>query len=282
LGVIKQKDDQAVSQSLLTMAKPSRKVNRRNNLFYMRDLLRELIARDMKLRYRRSVLGLAWSLLNPLAELLVLTFVFTYVLPLNIASFPVFLYTGLLAWNWFRASLSSGANAIVNNRSLIRLPGFPIPILPVVTTASYFVHFVLSLPILVIFLILYHIPLSPAVIALPFVMAVEFLFILSLIYFLAAIQVTFWDTQYLLNIVLMLGFYLSPVFYDVNRIPVEYLPIYNLNPMVHIIGAYRAIFLEGVFPALSPLLIISGVSIILLWLGYTYFMRASFQFAQEL
>jgi lipopolysaccharide transport system permease protein len=221
-------------------------------------------------------------LLNPLAELLVLTFVFTYVLPLNIPSFPVFLYTGLLAWNWFRASLSSGANAIVNNRSLIRLPGFPIPILPVVTTSSYFVHFLLSLPILVIFLILYHIPLTPAVIALPFVMVVEFLFILSLVYFLAAIQVTFWDTQYLLTIVLMLGFYLSPVFYDTSRIPAELLPIYNLNPMVHIIGSFRAIFLDGVFPALSPLLIISGISIIFLWLGYTYFIRASFEFAQEL
>ena len=254
----------------------------RKNLFYLRDLLQELIVRDMKLRYRRSVLGLAWSLLNPLAELLVLTFVFTYVLPLNIPKFPVFLYTGLLAWNWFRASLNSGANAIVTNRSLIRLPGFPIPILPVVTTTSYFVHFVLSLPILVLFLILYKVPLSAAVIALPFVMAVQFLFIISLVYFLAAIQVTFRDTQYLLNIVLMLGFYLSPVFYDVNRIPAELLPIYNLNPMVHIIGAYRAIFLDGTFPVIGPLLIISGISAILLWLGYTFFMRASFQFAQEL
>lgn len=280
--MIKQKDDQAVSKSMLTIAKPTSKANRRNNLVYMRDLLRELIMRDMKLRYRRSVLGLAWSLLNPLAELLVLTFVFTYVLPLNIANFPVFLYTGLLAWNWFRASLSSGTSAIVNNRSLIRLPGFPIPILPVVTTASYFVHFVLSLPILVIFLFLYHIPLTPAVIALPFVMVVEFLFILSLVYFLAAIQVTFWDTQYLLNIILMLGFYLSPVFYDVNRIPSQFLPIYNLNPMVHIIGAYRAIFHDGTFPSLGALLIISGVSVILLWLGYAYFIRASYKFAQEL
>ena len=257
-------------------------ISHRKDLFYLRDLLRELIGRDMKLRYRRSVLGLAWSLLNPLAELLVLTFVFTYVLPLNIADFPVFLYTGLLAWNWFRASLSSGTNVIVNNRSLIRLPGFPIPILPIVTTGSYFVHFVLSLPILVLFLILYQIPLSAALIALPFIMAVEFLFIISLVYFLAAIQVTFRDTQYLLNIVLMLGFYLSPVFYDVDRIPPEVLPIYNLNPMVHVIGAYRAIFLDGTFPPIGPLLIISGVSAIVLWLGYRFFMRASFQFAQEL
>jgi lipopolysaccharide transport system permease protein len=113
-------------------------------------------------------------------------------------------------------------------------------------------------------------------------MAVEFLFIISLVYFLAAIQVTFRDTQYLLNIILMLGFYLSPVFYDVDRIPPNLMPIYNLNPMVHIIEAYRAIFLDGVFPPLVPLLIISGVSAILLWLGYTFFIRASFQFAQEL
>ena len=80
----------------------------------------------------------------------------------------------------------------------------------------------------------------------------------------------------------MLGFYLSPVFYDVSRIPPDLMPIYNLNPMVHIIGAYRAIFLDGVFPPLGPLLIISGISAIVLWLGYAFFMRASFQFAQEL
>lgn len=264
------------------MVTPSRKVFRRKDYFYLRDLLREMVVRDMKLRYRRSVLGLAWSLLNPLAELLVLSFVFTYLLPLNIANFPVFLYTGLLAWNWFRASLSSGTSTIVDNRSLIRLPGFPIPVLPVVTTTSHFVHFVLSLPILVIFLVLYQIPLTSAIISLPFVMAVQFLFIISLVYFLAAIEVTFRDTQYLLNIILMLGFYLSPVFYDVSSIPADILPLYNLNPMVHIIGAYRSIFLEGTFPPIEPLLIITGISAILLWLGYSFFMRASLQFAQEL
>lgn len=273
---------ESISQRAGQVRKMSLRAFQSRDLIYLRDLLRELILRDLKLRYRRSVLGLTWSLLNPLAELLVLTFVFTYLLPLNIPSFPVFLYTGLLAWNWFRASLTSGSNVIVNNRGLIRFPGFPVPVLPVVTTASHLVHFVLSLPILALFLFLYHIPLSPAIVALPFVIIVQFLFIISLVYFLAAIEVTFRDTQYLLGIALMLGFYLSPVFYDVERIPAAILPIYNLNPMVHIIGAYRAIFLDGAFPPLGPLMIISGVSIILLWLGYSFFMRASFQFAQEL
>lgn len=250
-------------------------------IIYLRDLLQELVARDIKLRYRRSILGMAWSLLNPLAELLVLTFVFTFILPVRIPNFITFLYTGVLSWSWFRASLYNGTSAIVNNRELIRLPGFPIAILPVVSTAANFIHFLLSLPILGMFIALSGLKISGTIALLPFVMTVQFLLTISLIYFLAAIHVTFRDTQYLLGIALMLGFYLSPIFYQVKNVPPQYLPVYNLNPMVHIIEAYRSILIYGSQPDLKNVAIIAIMSLILLFIGLLIFRRASFQFVEE-
>ena len=121
-------------------------------LAYLRDLLREMVIRDMKLRYKRSVLGILWSLLNPLIQMLVFTFLSRGVLSLDIPNYPSFVFTGVLAWNWFQRALSLTAGAITGNRELIRRPGFPTAILPVATVATHLIHFLLALPILLLFL----------------------------------------------------------------------------------------------------------------------------------
>lgn len=252
------------------------------NLIYLRDLLRELISRDIKLRYKRSVLGIVWSLLNPLMQLLVLSLIFRIVLPLDIPNYNTFLFTGLLVWTWFQTSLFNATGAIVDNRELIRRPGFPAAILPVVTVATNFIHFLLALPILLAFLLLSGIPLSSAIVALPFLFIVQFLFTLSLVYFIAPLHVKYRDTQYLLGIILLLGFYLSPIFYEASAIPPQYQLLYRLNPMVTLVEAYRSILMQGKFPGFLSLLLLSLVSIALLWIGYVVFRRARSQFAEEL
>jgi lipopolysaccharide transport system permease protein len=252
------------------------------SMVYLRDLLRELVGRDMKLRYRRSVLGVAWTLLNPLAQLLVLNFVFSRILPLNIPNYPSFLFVGLLAWSWFQASLLNGTGAIVDNRDLIKRPGFPKAVLPVVTVSSNFIHFLLALPVLFFFLILARIPLTVSLLALPLVFVVQFLLTLSLVYLVATMHVTFRDTQYLLGVLLLLGFYLSPVFYDSSSIPPQYQTLYHLNPLAVLIDAYRQILMDGQFPEWGGLMIMGLVSIGLLWAGYGIFHRSSQNFAEEL
>jgi lipopolysaccharide transport system permease protein len=253
-----------------------------NKLVHIYDLLHALIVRDMKLRYKRSVLGLAWSLLNPLAQLLVFSFIFQAVLPLNIPNYTLFLFTGLLAWTWFQSSIAAATGAIVDNRDLIRRPGFPIAILPVVIIITNLLHFLLALPILLIFLLLAGIPITGAVLALPLIILLQFILTLGVSYILATFHVTFRDTQYLVGILLMLGFYLTPIFYNISTLPGHYRAIYNLNPFVHIIGSYRAIFIEGHLPELLPLLILGGLSILLLWFGYRIFMNTSYRFVEEL
>lgn len=253
-----------------------------SRLVYIRDLSRVLIERDLKLRYKRSLLGVAWSLLNPLAQLLVFSLIFRLVIPLGIPNYAAFLFTGLLAWNWFQSSLYAATGAIVDNRELIRRPGFSAVILPVVTVATNFIHYLFALPVLLVFLWMNGIALQSTGLVLPVIFAVQFLFTLSLSYFVATLHVTFRDTQYLLGIVLLLGFYLSPVFYDASAIPERFQLVYRLNPMVMLIDAYRQILLQGQLPQGIDLLALSLISAGMLWISHRIFVRASAQFAEEL
>lgn len=253
-----------------------------DRLQYYYDLLYEMVVRDIKLRYRRSVLGIIWTLLNPLAQLLVLQLVFRLVLPLNIPDYTLFLFIGLLAWNWFNASLYAGTGSIVENRDLVRRPGFPVAVLPVVTVTSSFIHFLLALPILLIFMVIAGVHISSAILLLPVILAVQFVFSLSMIYFLAAIQVTFRDTQYLLGVLLFLGFYLTPIFYDSNSIPPRLQLLYRLNPLVTIIDSYRSVILRAEFPQSLPLGAVLLFSLAILGITYRIFKNASHRFVEEL
>jgi len=252
------------------------------NLVYVRDLFRELIARDLKLRYKRSVMGIAWTLLNPLTELLILFVIFGAVLPLNIPNYAAFLFTGILAYGWFQNSLYFATNAIVGNRELVRQPGFPVLILPVVTVASNLIHFLLALPILFVLLVSSGVTVTWALLALPVVILLEFMLTLSLAYFVATFHVRFRDTQYLLRVLLQLTFYLTPVFYEASAIPEPFQWLYRLNPMVFLVESYRSVLIGGQFPAPGNTVIMTLGTAGLLFVGLRVFMRTSHRFVDEL
>jgi lipopolysaccharide transport system permease protein len=249
---------------------------------HRRDLLRVLIGRDLKLRYRGSLFGMAWTLLNPLAELLVLVFIFDTVLPLDIPHYPAFLFTGLLVYNWFQSSLHFATVTVVGNRDLIRRPDVPLAILPVVTVAGTLVHFLLSLPVLFALLVASDIRVTSAAMLLPALIAVQFVVILALSYPLAAIHVWFRDTQYLLRVALQLLFYLTPVFYEASTVPARFAALYNLNPMVTIVDGYRDVLLRGVAPPLGPWVAVATVAIVVLALAVASFRALSPRFVDEL
>lgn len=255
---------------------------RRSRLIYYRDLLREMVSRDLKLRYKRSVLGIAWSLLNPLAQMLVFTFLFRRVLPLNIPNYPVFVFTGVLVWSWFSNAIMVSAGVIVDNRELIKRPGFPVPLLPVITVTTNLIQFLLALPILFAAIIIGGGALSISILLLPLIILIQFILTVSLGYIVSTLQVTFRDTQHLLSVLLLLLFYLTPVFYDSSMVPARFLFVYELNPMVHLMRAYRAILVLGVAPDPIALLALSALALLLLWLGLAIFIRASYRFVEEL
>ena len=212
-----------------------------------------MVMRDMKLRYKRSVMGIAWSLLNPLAQLAVFGFVFRFVLPLDIPNYTAFLFIGILAWSWFQGSLQQATGAIVENGALIGYPGFPVAVLPVVTVTSHLVHYLLALPIVVVFLLASGISFNAVAALLPVVVLIQFVLSLSLAFLVATLQVFFRDTQYLLGIALMLGFFLTPIFYDLSTVPARFHPFYRLNPMYILVEAYRDILVRGILPDVGSL-----------------------------
>ncbi len=236
----------------------------------------------MKIRYKRSVLGIAWSLINPLLQLVVFIFLFRKVVQINIPNYPLFVFTGVLTWGWFSSSLTQATGTITDNRELIRRPGFPAAILPAVTVTTQLIHFLLVLPILFCFVIFGGGHLTAAILVLPFIILIQFLLTTSLAYLLAAVHVTFRDTRHIVGFLLLLLFYLTPVFYDAKAVPARYWPLYRLNPMLHLIDAYRAILIWGEGPD-GLLLVGMGVFAAgLLWLGYSLFTRVSYRFIEEL
>jgi lipopolysaccharide transport system permease protein len=254
----------------------------KSQLIYYRDLLRELVVRDLKLLYKRSTLGIAWTLISPLLQLLVFTFVFRSVLLVNIPQYSSFAFSGLLVWTWTQSALFQATGLITGNRSLVRQPGFPITILPIVTVTTGLIHFLLALPVLLIFLIVDGVQLNSTFLLLPFLLVLQFVLTVSFAYPLAALNVTFRDTQHTLGVLLQLMFYILPIFYDLSKVPDHYRSLFLLNPMVSLLESYRAILVYGTLPDWRSLLILAILSGILLPIGYRIFKRQSERFVEEI
>jgi lipopolysaccharide transport system permease protein len=249
---------------------------------YLRDLVHELVRREIKVQYKSSCLGAAWSMVNPLLQLLIFSFLFRVVLPLGIDNYPAFLFSGLLAWTWFQLSMIQATAAITSHRELIKRPGFPAAILPVITVATNMVHFILALPLLFVFILLTGGEIHLTALALPVLMLVQFVLVLSLAYFLATLNVLFRDTQHIISVLLQLLFFMTPIFYSGSRFPEKYRPLLDLNPMVHLVNAYRDILLHGRLPNGMAVCILMAAGLGLLGAGYFTFVRVRDRFVEEL
>ena len=256
-------------------------------LFRYRGLVQILVARELKARYRGSVLGFFWSFVNPLLLLLVYSFVFTAIIPrgdlAGIEPYAVFLFCGLLPWTWFSSSLNESANILIVNGNLIKKVVFPVEILPVVAVASNLCHFLLGLPILFGFLVWYGIPLRPGeLIWFPAVVGVQLCLTLGLAMFLAALTVHFRDVKDLLANALTLWFFASPILYEMSVMPEGARAFMNLNPFAHLAVSYQQILFHeeafGHWPWLGGLAAASGG---LFLLGYWFFDRLRDSFAEE-
>jgi len=255
---------------------------RRRQFVYYSDLIAVLVSRELKLLYKRSLLGIAWTLINPLLQLAVFSFVFRGVLQVNIPHYASYAFSGLLIWSWTQNSLVQATGLITGNRALIRQPGFPIAILPIVTVTTGLIHLLLALPVLLIFLAWEGVPLHPVVLLLPVLLAIQFCLTVSLAYPLAAMNVTFRDTQHTVAVILQLMAYLLPIFYALEQVPESFRSIYTLNPMVPLLDAYRKILVLGAMPAWEGILLLGALAAVLLPIGYRIFKRQSDRFVEEL
>jgi ABC-type polysaccharide/polyol phosphate export permease len=252
-----------------------------------RGLIQSLVARELKARYRGSVLGFFWSFINPLLLLLIYSFVFTVVLPgthpRDIEPYALFMFCGILPWTWFSSSLSESSNVLISGGNLIKKVLFPAEILPMVTVLANMVHFLLGLPILAAFLIYYRAPLQWGELAwFPVVVAVQLLLTVGLALALSALTVHFRDIRDILSNLLTFWFFATPIIYPMTMAPTMGRALLNLNPFTHLAVSYQEIlFYRGPFGHWKWLLALALVAVGVFFAGYFLFDRLRDSFAEE-
>jgi len=268
-------------------------IERIAELIRYRGLIRSLIVRNLKLRYKSSMLGFAWSLLSPLLMMGAFTFVFTVLMPSGqMEKYPLFVLCGLLPWQFFSNSLSYSVGTVVHNAHLVKKIYFPREILPMASVLSNLVDFLIASLILLLLLPLLGTGLSIRLLFLPLVILMEALFTLGLSFVLSALNVLYRDVQQLMSFVLLMWFFCTPVFYSLENTMPSFTVrgihfdirewVYRVNPVATYVDAYRAI-LYGQQTMPSPLLVLETilVTLALLVAGYRVFVQLSPRFPEE-
>jgi len=257
--------------------------------FRYRGLLRNLLARDLSVRYKNSVLGFLWTLLNPLLLMLVFTVVFQVLIPTEIPYFPVFILIGILAWNFCAGAAMACTHSVVGNADLVRKVYFPREMLPLSAVLASLVHFSLALTLVFVLAPLSGIPLTPLALWLPIVVLFQTIFLSGLGLFLAAVNVFFRDTEPIMDVALLAWFFLTPIFYSldvlfdktIGQMNVGWL-MHVLNPMASFISTYRLVIIDRAPPDPAFLARTFAVSLLVLVVGYVLFKRLEPRFGEEL
>jgi lipopolysaccharide transport system permease protein len=265
--------------------------NRLQELARFRQLLWNLVLRDLKVRYRNSILGVVWSLLNPLLMTLVFTLVFTVMIRSGIPKFPVFLLCGLLPWNFFSASVIGATNSILNNAPLIKKVYFPREVLPISLVLSNLVNFFLALVVLFGMILIFQVHLSASLLFLPVIILIQMMFTLGVGLVLATANVFYRDTQMILEVVMLAWFFLTPIFYPITELPREaqilgmtvdvWLWTHRLNPMASLVASYRDVLYYGGPPGLDFLFRSFVTALAILIVGYLIFLHFGRSFGEE-
>lgn len=248
--------------------------------------------RELKARYKSSVLGFVWSLLNPLGMMLIFTFVFTVMMPnRQLPKFPIFFLCGYLPWQFFSSGVASSLTSIVGNSNLVKKVYFPREVLPLSTVLANLVNFLLAMVVLFGAIIVSGIPFSPYLWLLPVLIAVQFCFILAVSLILSALNVFYRDTVLIMDVVLQAWFFLTPVFYPIEILPRSYELLginldvhrlmYILNPMASLIATYRDLLYWGYRTDLDFFIRTAVTVLVLLFAAYLFFLRLRSRFGEE-
>jgi len=257
------------------------------NLFRYRGLIQSLVARELKARYRGSFLGFFWSFVNPLLLLLIYSFVFTTVMPNNVPGvqpYALFMFCGILPWNWFSTSLSDASGSLIAGGNLIKKVLFPAEVLPLVSVLTNMVHFCLGLPILIVFLVSYrHLPNPCNLLWFPVAVFVQLLFTSALALVVSALAVHFRDVRDILANLLTLWFFATPIIYPWFQPSVQrFHLLFDINPFTHLAVTYQEIlfFNGGPVGHWKWLLALGAGSVLLFMVGYWLFDRLRDSFAE--
>jgi lipopolysaccharide transport system permease protein len=257
-------------------------LNEIKEIYKYRTMLINMVKRDLRTRYKASVLGFLWTFINPLLQLVIYTVIFSTIMRANVENYAMFLFVTLIPWICFSTAMLTSTNIVISNSNLIKKIYFPRTILPIATAVSGLVNMLFSFLIVFIALFIFRIHIGMPLLALPIVMIIEFIFTLGICFIVSAVNVYFRDMEHILGIVSMGWFYLTPIIYPVNMIPQKYMKLFFLNPMTSIILPYRDILFNNIFPDAKLLFVSFLISIGVLVFGYTVYQKLQRGFAEEI
>lgn len=251
-------------------------------IYNYRQMISSLVNKELKVRYKGSILGFFWTFLNPLLQLIIYTIVFSVILKSSIKNFHIYLFVGLVPWIFFTTCIQAGSISIVTNKDLVKKIYFPRIVLPIATVNAAFMNMIYTMIVVILTVFFSEIGLSWYILLLPFIMILQYIMVLGITFVFAALNVFFRDLEYILSIVLMAWFYLTPIVYTIDMVPKEYRGIFFINPMTSIIMFYREILYYKKIPDFSFFSNIVLYSIVMIFIGYFIFEKLQKSFAEEL
>jgi len=251
------------------------------NLYQYRELLKTNVQKEIRGKYKGSFLGVLWSFLNPLLMVAVYAIVFPYIMRVQVDNYLIFLIVAIIPWNYFTTVITTGSNCVWINGGIIKKVYFPREILPISVVAAGLINFLISCLIILIFLIFGGIGISWQLLWLPLIAIIQTLLSMGLLFILSAINVYVRDVEYIVSFLLNLLFYATPILYTADMFPTSIRWVLYLNPMTHLINAYRSIFYYQTMPVMSSLLYVGLLALIIAVIGYAIFRKLEKGFAEE-
>ena len=252
------------------------------SLYEYRELLKTSISKDIRGKYKNSVLGIIWSFLNPLLQIAVYAIVFPLIMKSNLPNYTVFLCCGLIPWNFFSTATSRTSFTMIENGNIIKKVYFPREILPISVVTSEAINFIISTIIILAFVLGYGMGISKYIIFYPIILIVQYVLLIGISFIVSSVTVYFRDLQHFIGIALQLLFYATPIVYAPDSIPQNFQWILQFNPMTYIINGYRDIFYYQQTPDFTSLGIVLVISLGLSIVGYFIFHKLQKRFAEEM
>ena len=251
-------------------------------IYKYRELLKTNVKKEIRGRYKNSFLGILWSFLNPLLQLAVYSVIFGALLAGGDKTYHIYICVALIPWTYFTTAITQAAFTVIGNADIIKKVYFPREILPISVVTSGAVNFAISTIIILAFVIFSGVGLSWYILLYPLILLVQYILLLGISFIVSSVTVYFRDLEHIIGVVLMAAFYGTPIVYKLEQLPANLQIIMQLNPMTHLINAYRDIFYYHQMPNMKILCLLLGISVILTIIGYFIFKKLQKGFAEEL
>jgi lipopolysaccharide transport system permease protein len=270
-------------QRVIMIAPGQAEKNYWNDLWKFRELFYILSWRDIKVRYKQTVIGALWSIVRPLLTMIIFTVVFSRIakMPSNIsAPYAIMVYAGMLPWTFFATSLTEASNSLISNSNLITKVYFPRLIVPTASVITSLVDFLISFCLMLLLYVWYGYTPGWQILLMPLLLIYAFLTSIGIGLFITALNVKYRDFRYIVPFIVQFGLYLSPVGFNSSVVPEKYRLLYALNPMVGVIDSFRWALLNGEQEIHVDSMILSfSVTVLFLWLGIRKFRKMEKSFA---